>query len=144
MRERIIPISLNSALGDAIKTIQPLDSPNRTLLPASNIYTRPPSYLFRFKSPNSAHYEFISQLLTNFEGNLKWTMVKVMDSRKGNYFIEPKEIATIRNVNNPSIRKQDTEIIQIIGDRIYDLCDLALLDVEQIAKQIITKAQQGV
>lgn len=124
---------------ESLTSIKELDSPNRSFFGHSDQYSRPPSFLFRFKDPVQKDYDFLIDIIHQFVGNLKWSIQKINDSTKGNYFIEPDEIALIREVNVPEQRKGDKEIMEIIGDRLHDICDLAIDDINDLSTLIKNK-----
>lgn len=89
--EKNIDIELNSLLRVTLEKYKQISSPALTLFPTSDIYARPPYFIFRFLDAHKSDYEKIDLLIQNFDGQLKWVIHKSERSPKGNHVITPKE-----------------------------------------------------
>lgn len=127
---RTIDFELNSCLRETLNKYKKIESPALCLFPDSNIYSRPPRLVFRFKEGTSEDYELLTKAINEFEGKLDWIIYRAKESKKGNHIIEPQISFEHRNSN-----ESDEIKVWALSDLIRT-CDLAVADINPLTEQI--------
>lgn len=134
IKDRTIDFELNRKLKNCLEKYKKIDSPAVGLFPINNIYGRPPYFAFRFNNGVLDDYFKLLTLIHDFSGELIWTMSTKEGSK--NWLIEPQIFKELRDRNG--FYDKDS-LIKLIGDKYYEYCDKALLDIEPLCKFIEEK-----
>jgi hypothetical protein len=129
-KKRCIDSDINSLLRKSLESYKELNSPQTGVFHPDNMYNRPPYFIFRFKNPKPEDYLAVENIINSYNGLLKWSLTKAQSSKHALYHIEPYIIMKLRHKKGKSLE----DIMNIIEEDIYDICDKSLKDIKHLSE----------